>query len=234
MQKRTREIIALILLIVLLVGGIGGAAWYVFVGHNWNAAATNIDDRIGNMEGYTVILCEGAVPSLAEQREISISQPMLEEENFGTLDSGRSDSESKRLTVQEALDSYREKGAQVVIVHTDEPQRYEDPIIVPKQGRRIGVFSAEGPQSNIFALFSMLGLKSHAVDFSIGIVDDFATAEPGLVGVDLVICTDYESAGEEGRYVGNAYVMGAPYDGQVGAVIISPSGFLTSKMLDVA
>lgn len=62
MEKRTREIIALALLIALGLGVGGAMVWYIVVGHNWNIAATHIDDYVGEMDGYTVILYEGTTP----------------------------------------------------------------------------------------------------------------------------------------------------------------------------
>ena len=233
MQKRTREIIALVLLVVLCIGGISAMAWYILVGHNWNATATSIDDRIGNMSGYTVVLCEGSIPSLAAQYGESRTQPMLEEQNFGKLASNDSDEDVKKLTVEEAVERYLEKGSQVVTIHTDRPSFYSDPIVVPRNGMRIAIYSVSGPRSDLQSRNIMKSLGDMSIDFTICIVDDIAAVERGLGDVDMAICTDLEDAGEEGRYVGRTYVMGSPFDGQVGAVIVAPSGFLSSKMLDV-
>jgi len=59
MQKRTREIIAVLLLGVLLLVGAGAMGYYILIGHNWNVAASHIDDSIGKMDGYTVLLYAG-------------------------------------------------------------------------------------------------------------------------------------------------------------------------------
>ena len=40
---------------------VGAMGWYILVGHNWNQAATHIDDMVGSMDGYTVIVYEGVV-----------------------------------------------------------------------------------------------------------------------------------------------------------------------------
>lgn len=232
MQKRTREIIALILLIVLCIGGISAMAWYILVGHNWNAAATSIDDRIGNMDGYTVILCEGSVPSAADQQALSVSQPMLEEENLGIVDE---DAQLQRepLTLEEAIDSYLEKGAQVVKLLGDDTAYYSDPIIIPRNGRRIAVFSVDGPRPDLAAKNMVKSLVGKEVDFTVCLIDDLGAVERGLGSVDLAFCTDYDDAGSEGRYIDNTYVVGCPYEGHVAAVIMAPSGFLSSKMVDV-
>ena len=232
MQKRTREIIALVLLIVLGIGGISAMAWYILVGHNWNAAATSIDDRIGNMDGYTVILCEGAVPSASDQQAVSVSQPMLEEENFG-VSAEEGDSSHIPLTIEEAIGSYREKGAQVVTLLGDDPGYYSDPIIIPRNGRRIAIFSVDGPRPDLAAKNMAKSLAANEVDFTVCLIDDLASVEKGLGRIDLAFCLDYDDAGSEGRYIGNTYVVGSPYEGHVAAVIMASSGFLSSKMVDV-
>lgn len=232
MQKRTREIIALVLLVVLLIAGASAMAWYILVGHNWNAAATNIDDRIGNMDGYTVILCEGAVPSASDQQALSASQPMLEEENLGAAPKEEK-SQREPLTLEEAIESYGDKGAQVVTLLGDDPVYYSDPIIIPRNGERIAVFSVDGPRPDLAAKNMVKSLHDKEIDFTVCLIDDLDAVEKGLGSVDLAFCTDYDDAGSEGRYIHSTYVVGCPYEGHVAAVIMAPSGFLSSKMVDV-
>lgn len=61
MTKRTREIIALAMLIVLVVAGLFVGITYLRAGHGWNIAASHLDDRFGDMEGYTVLVYQGNV-----------------------------------------------------------------------------------------------------------------------------------------------------------------------------
>ena len=232
MQKRTREIIALVLLVVLLIGGVCAMAWYILVGHNWNAAATSIDDRIGNMDGYTVILYEGTVPSATDQQELSVSQPMLEEENHGVAGAEEA-SDREPLTLEEAIDSYLDKGAQVVKLTGDDSGYYADPIIISRNGRRIAVFSVDGPRSDLAAKIMLKSLARYDIDSTICIIGDLVAVERGLGSVDIAFCSDYDDAGSEGRYIGRTYVVGSPYEGHVAAVIMAPSGFLSSKMVYV-
>ena len=234
MQKRTREIIALVLLVVLGIAGISAAAWYILVGHNWNAAATSIDDRIGNMDGYTVVLCEGAAPTIERQQELSRNQPLLEQENFAVVEKADDQGGREPLALQDAIDSYLDKGSQVVIVICNDPAYYADPIIVPRNGKRIAVFSVDGPRADLAARNVEKQLAAYGVDFTICIVDSFDAIERGLGSVDIAVCSDFDVVGSEGRYIDGTYVLGAPYEGAVGAVIMAPSGFLSSKMIEVS
>lgn len=69
MSPATREKIALGLLTALIVLSLCGLGWYLIAGHSWNVAASNIDDTVGTMEGYTAIVYEGtAKPQLENER----------------------------------------------------------------------------------------------------------------------------------------------------------------------
>lgn len=232
MQKRTREIIALVLLVVLLVGGVGAAAWYIFVGHNWNAAATRIDDRIGSMEGYTVILCEGAIPPTMSQQAQNMAQSIIEEIG-NEFESGEGESQREALTIDEAIESYHEKGAKVITLFDDDPAMYSDPIVIRSNGLRIAVFSVGGPRPDLAARNMVKFLRDRDIDFTVCLIDDYIAVEKGLGGVDLAFCSDPDDAGSEGRYIHSTYVVGCPYEGHVAAVIMAPSGFLSSKMVVV-
>lgn len=233
MQKRTREIIALIMLVVLGIAGVCAMAWYILVGHNWNAAATNIDERIGSMEGYTVVLCTGSAPTLAAQREASISQPMLEEQNFGAFgDSKALEEEEAIADLASALASYAGKGAQIVRIDLNDPGFYADPIIVSRNGMRFAIFSASGPRADLVAHYKAKRLERYNIDFTICIIDDLEAVERGLGAINLAICTDLDAAGNEGRYIDRTYVVGVPYKGDLGAIVMAPSGFLSMKTVD--
>ena len=61
MEKNSREKIALIVFLVLAIAAGGVLFGYIFAGHSWNIAASNLDDTFGNMDGYTVIAYEGTL-----------------------------------------------------------------------------------------------------------------------------------------------------------------------------
>ena len=62
MSNRTREKQALVVFILLVFVGMGGLIWYLFAGHSWNVTASNIDESVGQMEGYTAIVFDGTMP----------------------------------------------------------------------------------------------------------------------------------------------------------------------------
>lgn len=234
MQKRTREIIALILLIVLAIAGVGAFSWYILVGHNWNEAASNIDDHVGDMGGYTVVLYEGVVPTEVAQYEMSISQPMLEEQNYGELGiEGQDASAFVPVQLADAVESYRGKDAHVLTIDASDLRAYEDPVITVRDGKRIAIYSVKGPRPDLASRIMLKELQRYDIDFTICITDSQEAVDDGLGSVNVAICTDYEDVGVKGHYIGVTYSVGSPYLGQVQAVIIAPSGFLSSKVVSL-
>lgn len=231
MQKRTREIIALVLLVMFGIAGIGAMTWYILLGHNWNEAASNIDDRIGNLEGYTVVLYEGATPTPAAQYASANAQPMLDEQSFGVLEARAGTEDGKPVALQQAIDIYKEKGATLVTVHVDDLRFYEDPVIVSRNGKRIAVFSAVGRRPDLIAYMVLRELERYEVDFTICLVDGDSAFDKGFAPVDVAICADSAHAGAGGRYIDGVYVVGVPYVGHAQVIIVSPSGFLSTKTL---
>ena len=232
MQKRTREIIALVILLALLVGGICGVAWYLLVGHNWNAAASLIDDRIGTMEGYTVVLCEGAAPHSEADldegggfvRKVAGIPDSLKEKGFGFLLEGRT-------TAAQAARAYQGKDAQTVTVDIENAASYKDPVIIPRNGKRIAVYYVEGPHQELASRLALRSLKKYEVDSTICIFDDADAMEFGLGNVTMAICLD-RTAHMDGEYIGGTFIVSAPRYGQVKAVLVAPSGFMSTKTID--
>lgn len=73
MSSETREKQALVVFLLLIVLGMSGLVWYLFAGHSWNVAASNIDDSVGQMEGYTAILYAGTMPEKSSSTAKSTS-----------------------------------------------------------------------------------------------------------------------------------------------------------------
>ena len=61
MSKCSREKIALLVFVLLVLFAGACLVGYLVAGHSWNVAATNIDDTFGSMEGYTVIAYAGTM-----------------------------------------------------------------------------------------------------------------------------------------------------------------------------
>lgn len=59
MQKPSRERIALVFFAALAALGLCGLLAYIVAGHSWNVAASTIDETVGEMDGYVVIVYPG-------------------------------------------------------------------------------------------------------------------------------------------------------------------------------
>lgn len=82
MSSETREKQALVVFLLLVVLGMSGLIWYLFAGHSWNVAASNIDDSVGQMEGYTAILYAGTMPEKASTSAKSTSSSNASDVTF--------------------------------------------------------------------------------------------------------------------------------------------------------
>ena len=216
MQKRTREILALVLLLALAVIGVSAMAWYILVGHNWNVAASNIDDSIGQMDGYTVILCESA--PTAPNASPSVSEG------------------ATAVDVDAIAADYRQKGASVLVVDTGDLARHREPYIVKRAGKRIGVFSVENSELRSEVRADVGYLEEAGADVVIALSNDLTLgklSEEGVVaGLSAIVFNDPRGVAPDGEYRGSAYCIRVPENGQVAAVILSPSGVYSSKVID--
>lgn len=83
MSNGTREKQALGVFLLLIVLSTFGIAWYMVAGHLWNVAASSIDEKVGQMEGYTSIVYAGTLPVQADAKTLDSqngSDAQLEEE----------------------------------------------------------------------------------------------------------------------------------------------------------
>lgn len=90
MSNGTREKQALGVFLLLIVLSTFGIAWYMVAGHSWNVAASSIDEKVGQMEGYTSIVYAGTLPVQADAKTLDSqngSDAQFEEE-AGSADTG--------------------------------------------------------------------------------------------------------------------------------------------------
>ena len=236
MQKRTREILAVALLALLLVAGGSAMGYYLFIGHNWNVAASNIDDTIGQMDGYTVLLYAGTRTPEGEE----------EDSNAASSDAGLSDDEpavkladlldEQAADLERVVESYREKGANVFVLDVSDLHRYSEPFVVAKNGMRIGLLSAGKAERRSDIRADALYLSKKEVSLTVAVTNDERldeAAEAGLIGdVSIIVCDDQLGRFPNGRYCGSTFCAHTPYVGEVGVLIVSPSGVLSVKTID--
>ena len=235
MQKRTREILALALLGVLLVVGLCAMAYYMLVGHNWNVTASNIDDRIGKMDGYAVVLYEGTQPSDPDERA-SAKKPETDSPALETATGFVEANAEADDQLNTAIDVYLDKGAVVFTLDATDLDRYSEPFVVAKNGIRMGFLSAGNSELRSAIRKDIQYLSEQDVDYIVALTDDVtlpSLAEDGTVtGISLIICNDHEGGLAHDQYRGSSFCVNAPHMGEVGVVIVSPSGFFSCKTVD--
>ena len=230
MGKRTREIIALVILALLGLAVLGAMSWYIFVGHSWNVAATRIDETIGEMDGYTVILFEGTTLPQNELSRLSDSQPMLDDQNRPSSQMHVEDTPpSEPLRASTVASSYRQKGATVFVLHPERASDYNPPLVLNKNGFWIGVFAIDGATSHASAQYKASTLHKRGVDFVIGIANDARFIEQPASSIDILLCAADEELSSGGEYHENMFCVDSPYIGEVQSLIISPSNVIMSK-----
>ena len=232
MRKRTREILAIVLLGALLAVGVGAMGYYIVVGHGWNVTASHIDDSIGQMEGYTVILYEGTRPSPADAERISDEQPLLDDQARGAATGAEESSGGgPPLKLDDVAQSYREKGASVFSVDIEDLPRYREPFVVGKDGKRLGFFSATRPVRKAAVKAAVKDLARQGAHCTVALTDGPSLYKKPVQGVSIVICDDGRAHPAEGEYRESAFCVGTPYFGEIGAIVMSPSGVLSAKTI---
>ena len=92
MSTRTREKQALGVFAVLIVLSLLGLGWYLVAGHSWNVAASTIDEKVGQMDGYVALVYSGTV--LPEPEEVASASSSKNAD--GESAAGQSESSSSR------------------------------------------------------------------------------------------------------------------------------------------
>lgn len=106
MSTRTREKQALGVFAVLIVLSLLGLGWYLVAGHSWNVAASTIDEKVGQMDGYVALVYSGTV--LPEPEEVASASSSKNAD--GDSVAGQSESSSSR-SVFDSLTSNSKKSA---------------------------------------------------------------------------------------------------------------------------
>lgn len=244
MSSQLREKIALIVFCLLVVFGLGVGCWYLFAGHSWNVAASNIDDSFGSMDDYTCIMFEGTEKTLLEDVDNALGSGGASAALGSSGASQRSAENSSAsenlidpeveveepLSLGEVEQDYVLKGARVITLDTTNPTKYAEPMIVSANGRRYGVFSVD-EGANINAVKAqLLYLDKYALDSIVAIVPN-ETYLKGCSGIDVAVCVNDANMSLTGDYVGDTFSVSAPDAGNIGVILVSPSNVVSYKTI---
>lgn len=198
--------------LALIVVVISGGIWYINIGHNWNTAATTIDDATGSMEGYTAIVFDG------------VDIPTVDEAAATTAPVTRTSVES----------SYEAKNATVVSLNLINTALYDEGLIVKAGSNRIGVFCVDSLEDASLYQNTVRAFERQEVDFVICITSDkqlLTCSSTAVSGIDIVISTQRNSSAVLDGTLGSAYCVDSPCVGKIGVILISPSNVVSSKVV---
>lgn len=242
MSKATRERAALVIFFVLILMGAFILMSYFSTGRGWSVAATAVDDSVGQLEDYTVIVYSGvAEPDPLAQEGASIQDKEITEadremglgfellnltQEVEGLDAGR-------VFVSDVRELYETRGADVLSLDLSHGgRRYAIPQIFDVDGKKIGVFSLDRrlPADELDAITDDLRERGAASILCI-------TPRPALIssydGIDVVIFT----TGTHAYSVTNdpedqTMVTNSPERGNVGVILLSSNNVPSAKSVD--
>ena len=210
MNQSTREKIALVVFLALILATLAGIGAYIHMGNSWNQAAISIDSASGDLEGYTAIVYRGVcVPSIREAQDTQ-----------------------KPVPITSVVRSYREKGAIVLRLDVLHPEIYDGEDIYLVGTRRVGVFYAPETMTPFALERRVAWFKKHEVDLILCIAEDSSYLVGHSAGVDVVVSLGSETRLRAGTTIDDTYFSDVPIVGRVGTVFITPEGFLYSKEID--
>lgn len=227
MKASSRNRIALVLFVAIIALVIVGFGLYLVVGHQWNRAATSIDDAAGDMGGYTTILFEGTGAPASRNPD---------------------DAETRALsTVPLALVSqdYRDKHSDVLVLDAVDEDQYRTPRVVERNDRRFGIVSFDSSDTAASMRQTIRQLKKRNAQCVIALVPNRKLVS-GVDGIDIVIDCKTEPAtpaANKRAKTADDHVNGTFGDrkthvvstgtvGTVKAVIISPSEVISTRVVD--
>lgn len=227
MKASSRNRIAVVLFVAIILLVIVGFGVYLVLGHQWNRAATSIDVAAGDMGGYTTILFEGTDSPSARNPE-DADTPALS-------------------TVPLALVSqdYRDKKSDVLVLDTVDEGYYRTPRVVERNGRRFGIISFDSNQTKSSIQHAIRQLKKRDAQCIIALVPNRKLVS-GVNGLDIVIDLKTEPAPTSSKSASKSsdsstsgtfgdqqtHFVSTSTVGTVKAVIISPSEMVSTRVIE--
>ena len=241
MDKASREKIALVVFALLVVFAGVVLTGYFSTARTWNVAASFVDDTVGRMDGYTVLVYSGTVsPDEAAADEPPSSKPPIDPATnsiglailpiLGAFNA--SEDEAGAVFVSDVRAMYEQKDAAVLSLDASDLARYAEPQVLRAGGRRIGVYSLDAYASGTLLALYEKRLREEGAELVVCL-----TRRTALVGsfdhADVVVVTGPEkglTTGGEDR--GRAFVVESPERGSVGVVVVTSSNVRSARVIE--
>ncbi len=253
MEKRTREKLALVVFVVLVIFAVAVLTSYFSTGKSWTVAATAIDDQVGQLDGYTAIVYRGvAEPEKKSPDKDSKNDNLSEDEAIitGSNDSALGSKSvgliissfssllrqggHKGLFVSDVRDVYESKRAGVLTIDLSAPQRYIEPVVLDSGNKRIGVFYADSytGKQKLKSIIDSLELED--VDSVICL-----TQRPAMLasyeGIDVVVfLSDPSTYSIQPPDDVKTLITSSPKKGDIGVILFSNNNVPSFHSIDGA
>lgn len=252
--------IALIIFFVLIVAGGAALMTYFWTGRSWIVAATVVDDSVGELDDYSVILFSGtAEPEMPVQdgdkanqktagddsvaeRNTSVSD-LLSDDEYKTnsisdlinsayqLADKRSESDKEHVFVSDVRDIYELRGAKALTINIANPEVYSDPAILHAGNKSIGIFSVSAYASRSEMRKLIDSVEKENPDLIICIAPRRAFLST-LDDIDVAIFTDENADYYQPNPRDDSLIVFAPEIGDAGVILISSNNVATFKVVE--
>ncbi len=173
--------------------------------------------------------------SSSKDKSSSSSSASSSSSSASSSSSSKSSSSSAQETTEpiyadEVQADYEEKGANTLVLDSSDLAYYERGVILTRGDERFGVIGVRKSSDMSDIKEQLSWFKKRKVNYIIALTDNLKRVNK-LSGIDIVISTKDESSLTVGKNVKGMYCVKAPEEGNVGAVIISPSKVVSSKVI---
>lgn len=237
---------ALVIFLVLLLLGGAILIGYFSTGRSWSVAATFVDDSVGSMEDYSVVVFSGTASDGASEegtesqktQDLFESIPGADDSNIGDRIMSayyrynkKQEADEDFVYASDVRDIYELKGASAVSINVSDLSRYAAPTVLSAGEKKFGVFS-------ISSYTSRAQLKSMLRDFEYRGVDSVICIAPrkSLIatfeGIDVVVLTDSGDDDAPERNTGQTLVVRSPEKGSVGVLMFTSNDVPTFRVVE--
>ncbi len=203
MKEETRNKVALVVFVLILIAAGAILVSYFSTGRSWSVVATTVDDHVGQMGDYSVVVFEG------------------------TLESKKKDGPY----VSDVRKHYASKEAGSLTLNLADHGRYKDPIVFDTGNKKIGVFEVDAYTSRATITRLVTKLRESGAEFVICITPKLAHI-PLFDGIDTVILTTENTESALDRDTGGTFVMTTPEKGSTAVLFISSNNVPSLRVVE--
>lgn len=135
-----------------------------------------------------------------------------------------------KVDIDDVVESYEVKNAIVFVVDSENPEKYQEGLILKKGSHRFGVFYVDDNMKRSEIRKQVSYFKSHKVDFIVALAEPTKKVAK-VAGIDIVISPGDNALISSGETMYGTFCVPTPTQGSVGVIMISPSNVVSAKVL---